>query len=81
MGVSLESLGLALPLALVIAVAWGALGWITGDLIWRGVAAGSGKRVRSLANRLTHEASRLLPAAIPRDGSEEGPEEGPARGE
>lgn len=68
LGVSLESWGLALPVALVIAVAWGALGWITGDLIWRGVAAGSGKRVRRLADHLTTEATRLLPAGVPEEG-------------
>jgi hypothetical protein len=73
LGISLGELGLALPVALVIAVAVAAIGWVSGDLIWRGVAAGSGKRVRGLADRLATEAPRLLVDATPEQGQRKGP--------
>ena len=68
LGLSLGEFGVALPVALVIAVAGAALGWLSGDLIWRGVAAGSGKRVSSLVDRLANEAPRLLVDGTPDHG-------------
>ena len=65
--VGLEGLSLALPVALVVAVVLGVLGWGIGDLVWRGVAATSGPRVARLADHLTAEATRLLPAPGERD--------------
>ena len=70
LAVGLDGMSLALPVALVLAVVLGILGWGIGDLAWRGVAASSGSRVRKLADRLTTEASHLLPPAP----EEEGPE-------
>jgi hypothetical protein len=67
--VGVEQLALAWPLVLVLMVVTGILGWVTGDLIWRGVSAGSQKRVRALTERLTTEATRLLPPP----GEEDGP--------
>jgi hypothetical protein len=69
LAVGLEGLSLALPIALVVAAVLGMLGWGVGDLVWRGVAARSGTRVRLLADRLTTEADRLLP---PAGGKEDG---------
>ena len=65
----LDGMSLALPIALVVAVVLGMLGWGVGDLVWRGVAARSGTRVRVLADHLTTEADRLLsPAGAEDDG-------------
>ncbi len=61
LAVGLEGMSLALPVALVVAVVIGMLGWGIGDLVWRGVAATSGPRVKRLADRLTSEGTRLLP--------------------
>jgi hypothetical protein len=61
LAVGLEGMSLALPVALVLAAVLGVLGWGIGDLVWRGVAASSGPRVTRLADRLTTEATRLLP--------------------
>jgi hypothetical protein len=53
--------GVALPLVIVIVAIMTIIGWGSGDLIWRALSAGSQKRVRALTERLTTEASRLLP--------------------
>jgi hypothetical protein len=66
LALGLEVLNLALPLLIVLLAITTMLGWGVGDLIWRAVAAGSRKRVRALTERLTSEATRLLPA--PREG-------------
>ena len=66
--VGVEQLALAWPLVLVLMVVTGLIGWVTGDLIWRGVSAGSQKRVRALTERLTAEATRLLPPPGEEDG-------------
>lgn len=61
LGVGLETLNLALPLLILIVGIMTMVGWGMGDLVWRALSAGSRTRVRSLTNRLTTEASRLLP--------------------
>jgi hypothetical protein len=61
MGVRIETLGLALPLLLVLIATLGMVGWAAGDLVWRAVSASSKKRVRRLMDRLTTEAQNLLP--------------------
>jgi hypothetical protein len=63
-----EQLGLAVPFVLVLMVISGVIGWVVGDQIWRGISRGSQKRVRALTDRLTQEATRLLPPP----GSDEG---------
>jgi hypothetical protein len=60
LAVGLDGLGLVLPIALVLAVVLGVVGWGIGDLVWRAVAFQSGKRVQRLADRLTAEADALI---------------------
>jgi hypothetical protein len=61
LALGLEGLSLALPLVIVLTTIMTMIGWGVGDLIWRGISAGSRKRVRALTERLTEEATRLLP--------------------
>ncbi len=56
-----EALNLAWPLVIILSAILAMVGWGVGDLAWRGVSAGSRARVRALTDRLTTEASRLLP--------------------
>jgi hypothetical protein len=60
-------LSLALPMLIVLIGIMAIIGWASGDLIWRALSAGSEKRVRALTERLTTEASQLLP---PPEGEE-----------
>ncbi|MBT8395528.1 MAG: hypothetical protein HKO65_18195 [Gemmatimonadetes bacterium] len=66
LALGLEGLSLALPLVIVLTAITAMMGWAVGDLVWRGISAGSRKRVRALTGHLTEEASRLLPPP-PRD--------------
>lgn len=61
LALGLEGLQLALPLVIVLAGITAMIGWGVGDLVWRGVSAGSRKRVRALSERLSSEATQLLP--------------------
>ena len=61
LAMSLDVLNLALPLAIILTAILAMVGWGVGDLVWRGVSAGSRNRVRALTDHLTTEASRLLP--------------------
>jgi hypothetical protein len=61
LALGLEGLSLTLPLVIVLTALTAMIGWGVGDVVWRGVSAGSRKRVRALTERLTTEASRLLP--------------------
>jgi hypothetical protein len=58
----LETLNLMVPLAIVLAAILALVGWSVGDLVWRFLSAGSQRRVQALTERLTDEASRMLPA-------------------
>ncbi|NNM05479.1 MAG: hypothetical protein HKO65_10280 [Gemmatimonadetes bacterium] len=68
--VGVEQLALAWPLVLVLMAVTGILGWGTGDLIWRGISAGSQRRVRALTERFTTEATRLLPPPSEKEDTE-----------
>lgn len=68
LALGLEGLSLALPLVIILVAIMTIIGWSAGSLIWRGLSAGSGKRVRALTERLTTEASRLIP---PPEGEED----------
>jgi len=70
LALGLEGLSLALPLVIILTAIMTLIGWSVGDLVWRGLSAGSRKRVRALTERLTTEASRLLP---PSEGEEDWP--------
>ena len=59
--IGIEQMGLAVPFILMLMVITGLSGWFTGDLIWRAISKSSQKRVRALTDRLTEEATRLLP--------------------
>ena len=59
----IDGMGLAAPMVIVLCVLCAIVGWGVGDLVWRGISAGSRKRVRALADELTEEGSRLLPPA------------------
>jgi len=61
LAVGTEQFGLSFPLVLVLMVIGALVGWGIGDLVWRGISTGSRKRVKSLTELLTTEASRLLP--------------------
>ena len=61
LAMGLEQLNLALPLLLVLVAVTALVGWASGEMIWRSLTSGSEKRTRALADRLTTEASRLLP--------------------
>jgi hypothetical protein len=61
LALGLDGLSLALPLVIVLTAITAMIGWGVGDLVWRGISAGSRKRVRALTEHLTTEASRLLP--------------------
>ena len=63
LGVGFDVLNFALPLLIVLSAIMAMVGWGVGDLVWRGISAGSRKRVRALTNDLSTEASRLLPPA------------------
>lgn len=72
----LEALNLALPLAIVLAGIMAMVGWGLGDMAWRAVSAGSRARVRALTDRLTSEATRLLPAPTHEVPGEDAREDG-----
>lgn len=57
----IEGLGLAWPLVIVLMATLAMVGWGVGDLVWRALSSGSEKRVAALTERLTSEASRMLP--------------------
>jgi len=61
LAVGLDVLSLAWPLVIVLNAICFMVGWGVGDLVWRRLSAGSRERVRDLTDRLTSEASRLLP--------------------
>ena len=61
LALGVEQWGLALPLLIVLVAVATLVGWGAGDLVWRGISAGSRKRVHALTERLTTDAARLLP--------------------
>ena len=63
LALGLEGLSLALPLVIILTAITAMVGWGVGDLVWRAVSAGSRARVHALTDRLTTEASRLLPSS------------------
>ena len=60
-----------LPLVILLAAIMVMIGWGAGDLIWRGLSSGSQGRVKALTERLTTEATRLLPPPGERDAPQE----------
>lgn len=61
MVIGLEGLQLIAPLVVVIAFLGAMVGLFAGNIVWRALSHGSHKRVQALADRLTTEASRMLP--------------------
>jgi hypothetical protein len=68
LALGLDGLNLALPLVIVLSAIMAIVGWGAGDLVWRGISAGSRARVRALTDNLITEASRLLPPPADEEG-------------
>ena len=59
--VGIETFSLAAPLVILLCFIGAMVGLFTGNMIWRSLSHGSHKRVQALADKLTVEASRMLP--------------------
>jgi hypothetical protein len=61
MVIGLEGLELIAPLVVFLAFLGAMVGLFAGNMVWRALSHGSHKRVQALADKLTVEASRMLP--------------------